>query len=488
MAQRRRFMAVGAAIMVTGALVGLPALSSGATATPELRSFDAASPRSFVSPDPKVEPPLHGTNPHGQGSVAVVDISPNATRPYSADPTGASDSEDVVVGRARGEQRADGSYHGHITVAALFGNEILGGADTNAGQSKHEAVAQDLLDGLCASTGICLSAVRIDSDTTTTGSFNSFSLARASLGGIPGVPALSIGAAESQGNISSDGLCQTSHGRSTVASINSAGSVTADVATATSDAKACNNGPAPTQVNTSNVVKLGATGLPLPAAGCGNGTADTVTGLPLLLPIVCNADDSSSTGGTQASAPYGVRDALDVYVLAVGNQAGVRVSASSSESLAVAPRAATVTTPPTTTTTPVTTTPATTTTTPAVVTTTPAAVVPGPATVPATTGSGDDEEPADDDTADNGPVDEGGAPECSDGIDNDGDGKIDFGSDPGCSSADDDSEDNSVSVAGNQLPFTGTDVVVLGIAGLLLLASGLALRGPARRREAGASA
>ena len=112
-------------------------------------------------------------------------------------------------------------------------------------------------------------------------------------------------------------------------------------------------------------------------------------------------------------------------------------------------------------------------------------------TTPALTPSGDDGTPADDgsdeDTGDDGAGDDdGGATECSDGIDNDGDGKIDFGSDPGCSSADDDSEDNSVSIAGNELPFTGTDAVVLGIAGLLLLASGLALRGPARRRETGA--
>ncbi|HEV2059930.1 MAG TPA: hypothetical protein VGR11_11285, partial [Solirubrobacteraceae bacterium] len=34
-----------------------------------------------------------------------------------------------------------------------------------------------------------------------------------------------------------------------------------------------------------------------------------------------------------------------------------------------------------------------------------------------------------------------------------------------------------------QLPFTGTDVVVLGLAGSLLLAAGLTLRGPVRRRE-----
>ncbi len=480
MAQRRRFIGAGAAILATGALVMLPAFSSGATTTPALRSFDSVTPRA-ISANPMTEPPLHGTNPHGQGSVAVVDIGPTAQRPFSGDPSGQNDSEDVVVGRARGEQRADGSYHGHITVAALFGNELIS-ADTNAGQSRHESVAQDLLDGLCMSTGICLSAVRVDSDTTTTGSFNSFSLARASLGGIPGVPALSVGAAESQGNISSDGTCQTTHGRSNVASISGTSGLVADVATATSDSKACNNGQAPTQTNTSSVVQLGANGLPLPAAGCANGTADTVTGLPLLLPIICNADDSSATGGTQASAPYGVRDALDVYVLAVLNQAAVRVSASSAESLATAPAR----TPTTTTTTPTTTTPAATTTTPA------GTVVPGATTTttPALTPSGDDGTPADDgsaeDTGDDGAGDDdGGATECSDGIDNDGDGKIDFGSDPGCSSAEDDSEDNSVSIAGNELPFTGTDAVVVGIAGLLLLASGLALRGPARRRQIG---
>ncbi len=37
----------------------------------------------------------------------------------------------------------------------------------------------------------------------------------------------------------------------------------------------------------------------------------------------------------------------------------------------------------------------------------------------------------------NGP---GGRPQCSDGIDNDGDGKVDFPSDPGCSSPSDNSE------------------------------------------------
>ena len=81
MVQRRRFIGVGAAMMATGALVGLPAFSSGATTSPDLRSFDAAPRAASPRSNPKIEPPLHGTNPHGQGSVAVVDIGPNAQRP-----------------------------------------------------------------------------------------------------------------------------------------------------------------------------------------------------------------------------------------------------------------------------------------------------------------------------------------------------------------------------------------------------------------------
>ena len=162
MPQRRRFIGAGAAVLATGALIALPAFSSGATTEPQLRSFDSVTPRA-ITQNPTTEPPLHGTNPHGQGSVAVVDLAPSAERPFSADPTGTTDSEDVVIGRSRGELRADGNYHGHITVAALFGSEIISGADTSPGQSVHTGLAQNLLDGLCTSTGICLSAVRIDS-------------------------------------------------------------------------------------------------------------------------------------------------------------------------------------------------------------------------------------------------------------------------------------------------------------------------------------
>ncbi|MDQ3849846.1 MAG: hypothetical protein M3296_04420 [Actinomycetota bacterium] len=452
--------------MAAGTLIALPGFSSGATVKPKLRSFAPVQVRQAQAPNPRTQPPLHGTNPHGQGTAAVVDLNPSATRPFSADPTGRTDNEDIVVGRSRGEQRSDGTYHGHITVAALFGNEIIAGADTAPGQTVDTGIAQNLLDQLCTGTGICLSAVRVQSATTTAGSLNRFSLASAALGGPPGnlQASLRIGAAESQGNILSDPNCQASHGGSQVANITSGGVVTAAVATSGSDSRAC-RGQAPTQTNTSRVVQLGEAGLPIPAAGCDNGTPDVETGLPGLLPIVCNADDSSNSGGTQATAPYGVRDALDVYVLAVGPTALAKVSASSSESLAVAPPA-----PPT------------------------------PPTPPKEGGKKPGENKANKPEKENAGAGNQGAgnrgagnrgagnraAQCSDGVDNDGDGLIDFGRDPGCSSRSDNSEANGAANAtGRKLPFTGTDVVGLGLAGSLLLAAGLALRGPTRRRELG---
>ncbi|MDQ3724235.1 MAG: hypothetical protein M3376_14490 [Actinomycetota bacterium] len=467
-------------MVATSMLIALPTFSSGATVKNDLRSFAPAQTRVGPADDPKIKPPLHGTNPHAQGTAAVVDLAPGTQRPLTVDANGNSSTEDVIVGRSRGEQRADGTYHGHITVAAAFGNEIIG-RDTTPGQQIDEAIAKDLLDSLCTGSGICLEAVRVTSTTTGTGSFNRFTLASAALGGAiatPGspsaLPALRVGVAESTGNISSDGTCQTSTGGSRVADVRASTAI-ASVATSGSESRAC-RGQAPTQTNTSSVVELRGTGLGVPAAGCANGTADTVAGLPLLLPIICNADDSSSTSpaGNQAAAPYGVRNALDVYVLAVGTTPLVQVSTAQSESLAVAPAAVTTTpTPPTTAPTPTTTTP--TTTTPAATTTTPAVTTPpAPETTPATT---DDGPGTTDDTGGN------GSPECSDGVDNDGDGKVDFGNDPGCSSAADDSEADNVKLSGNELPFTGTDVVVLGLAGSILLAAGLTLRGPARRRE-----
>jgi len=111
--------------------------------------------------------------------------------------------------------------------------------------------------------------------------------------------------------------------------------------------------------------------------------------------------------------------------------------------------------------------------------------------------------PNDDDETNGGTGGSSGT-ECSDDKDNDGDGKIDA-DDPGCHEGndinnpynpDDDSEASDGNGNGNgggngnaptggqgagadNLPFTGTDVVGLTLAGLLMLAGGLLLR----RRE-----
>ena len=458
MAKSRRSIGLLAVAVASAVLIALPTFSTGATVKPKLRSFEAAQARQAPVADPQTTPPLHGTNPHGQGTVAVVDLNPSANRPFSADPTGAPDNEDVVVGRSRGEQRADGTYHGHITVAALFGNEILAGADTAPGQSVHTGIAQNLLDQLCTGTGICLSAVRVDSDTTATGSTNRFSLASAALGGTAGIPpSLRIGAAESEGNISSDGTCQTSRGASQVANVTAGLNTVASLSTASSDTRACRD-QAPTQTNTSRVIQLGAMGLPIPAPGCDNGTPDVVTGIPGVLPIVCNADDSSATGGTQATAPYGVREALDVYLLAVGPTAVAKLTTGAAESLAVAPAAAPPPPPP-----------------------------PPPPEGP--DGGGQDGGGQDDDGG-GGPGGGGAGQDDVGGADDDGagdDGAGDDGAGPGAGDGAGigPGAAQARSARGDQLPFTGTDVVVLGLAGSILLAAGLVLRGPARRRELG---
>ena len=423
---------------------------------PPQKAAPAAAPRAA---DPATTPPAHGTNPHGEGSVAVVDTNPDPKRPYSGDTTGKTDDEDIVVGRSRGEQGDDGSYHGHVTVAALFGNEIVG-VDSRPGEESGppaplDALQTSLLDALCGGSGnqLCLSVFPIDSTTSSSGSSNHFGVAHAKVGGDSGIEA---GAAESNGNISGDGACQTSHGDSSAADVKAGGQAVASVAQSSSDSQAC-AGQAPTQKNASSVIALGGTGVPLPAPGCADGTADTVTGVPTLLPIVCNADDANAGQGPD---PYGVREALDASVLASGATAAAKLTTSGAESAAVAPTTASET-----------------------------------------------------------------KPQCSDGVDNDGDGLVDA-ADPGCHSdgnagnpatytpADDDESNalNGSSVtpakrnnaagtknagshgtagaggSGNapvtaavpassgNLPFTGTDVLLVALLGALLLAAGLALR------------
>ena len=174
MAHRSRSIGVGAIALATGMLIALPTFSSGATVKNDLRSFQAVEPRvAHTANDPETEPPLHGTNPHGQGTAAVVDLGPNDARPFTVDETGSADDEDIVVGRSRGEQRADGTYHGHVTVAALFGNEIIERRGHGPGRDGERGAGT----AQCCAHGHLPDGCQVHSATTTTGSANSFSLA-----------------------------------------------------------------------------------------------------------------------------------------------------------------------------------------------------------------------------------------------------------------------------------------------------------------------
>ncbi|MEX2196615.1 MAG: hypothetical protein WD844_15140 [Thermoleophilaceae bacterium] len=476
----------------------------------------AAAPQPAQTPGQGTyQPPLHGANPHGHGTAVVGDISPSEQRPLAGDPAGAGDGgqarEEIIVGRARGEEEADGTYHGHITIVSLFGNELLG-VDTQDGQTGSgplQALEDAVLTPICDATTICLDVLRADSTTTSSGSTNNFAVATATIGD-PNAPTVSARAVETNGNISQDANCQTSHGDSTVADVNLAGSAVADVAQSSTDSRACNDGTQ-TQSNSSSVIGLGGTGIPLPVAGCADGTPDSAfTPLAPLASIVCNADDSAGTGEAlaQAGVPYGVREALSIFALEAGGTALVKATTSASESRAEAPGGGGPTTP----------------------TDTPecsdgidndgdglidladpdcdsptddsesgSSGPGGPGTDRETRGEtecsdgrdndGDGLIDLDDpdcesrsDDSEDGSARDSGAPECSDGIDNDGDGEIDFPDDPQCESRSDDSEgggDTAGATArgdGDELPVTGVELLLIALLGAVTLAGGLALR------------
>jgi hypothetical protein len=302
----------------------------------------------------KYQPPLNGSNPHGQGSVAIGDITPSDNVPLSGDPAGGSgeDQEEVVVGRSRGEQNADGSYHGHITILALFGNELLG-VDSGPGETANgplEPLQAQLLDQICegSNDALCLEVLKADSETTGSGSTNSFAVLNAAIGGENGVNA---SVASSNGNISSDGTCQTAHGDDNVADASVGGdALTADVAQASSDSQACSNGTS-SQTHSSKVIQINGNDVPVP---CESDTPDAeFTPLSPLVTAVCNADDTNGAGEPEAQTgpSYGVREALSLFVLEMGgNSALLKATAAGAESHAVAPARAAEppTTPPST--------------------------------------------------------------------------------------------------------------------------------------------
>jgi LPXTG-motif cell wall-anchored protein len=494
------------------------------------QSAERAKTRATAT-DPPRQPPLHGTNPHGQGGVAVVDLNPSNERPLSGDPTGQQSGEDVVVGRARGEQNADGTYHGHITIIGLFGTE-LGGVDTKEGETKNgplQPLQEGVLDPLCTSTNgqVCLSVLTANSTTNANGSSNDFAIARAAVLG------LGVGAAESGGVIGEDANCQTSAGTAKTANVVTAGGAVAQAANSATTSKSC-RGQAPTTTSTSQVIALGGNGIALPATGCADGTPDTTVVIPLLATIVCNAEEIAGAAR--------VREALDVFAVNVAGNSLVKETTAATEAISVAPAGAETGGPQCS----------------DMVDNDNDGVIDaadpgchsdGNANNPdsynpndnseadsGTSGSGGETSaPECSDNRDNdgdGRIDEndpgchtdgnannansynadddderdaagnagssggGGAAQCADGVDNDGDGVIDA-DDPGCHTdgdasnpnsynANDDSEGgNGSGVNASSLPMTGSNIVGLALAGLLLLAGGLVLR---RREDARVSA
>jgi LPXTG-motif cell wall-anchored protein len=460
----------------------------------KLRARQQAAKARATATDPPKQPALHGTNPHGQGDPAVVDLNPSPDRPYDGKTDGSGSGEDIIVGRARGEQDSSGKFHGHITIAALFGNEIAG-VDSAPGEAKHGPLDQlqtGVFDPICDALAqqVCLSVLRADSTTTSKGSINDFAVARAALLG------LQVGAAESGGNIGQDATCQESFGVAKTANVKTSGGTLAGVANATSKSKSC-RGQKPVVTQTSEVVNLGGNGVGIPAAGCADGTPDTESGLPGLLPIVCNAEEVVGAAG--------VRDALDVFALQVGSNALLKESTAGPESVSVAPAGETGTqcndgvdndgdhkidiADP-------------------------GCHTDGNPSNTASYDSSDNDETDSGTTGSGGPAtgpgtgnqgsgngagngnngagngNGGNGPQCSDGVDNDGDGVIDS-ADPGCHTdgnanndasfnPNDNSEGNNAgNLSSGSLPFTGTDAIGVTLAGLLMLAGGLMLR----RRE-----
>ena len=363
--KRRRATVIAAFAAILVVAVGVPTLASGADRVDNLlgqvgsgggsgstdsgsgatSSGGSVSDKAGVPPDSYV-PPIHGTDPHGQGSIATVDLTPGDTNPYGSDPS--TSGEEVVVGDTNGTQ-SGGQYHGRVTVLWLFGNPVIQ-VTSNPGESNDGPLQplQDGLDQLCDGSGgqVCLTVLGMHSSSTDTSSTNSFELLGAHLGGEGG---LAVDVGQSNGNIEQSGDCQTAHGDSSAASIDAGGNPVADVLQGDSTSTACNGQPAGQPDQHSTVLSLGGMGLPIPAQGCADGTPNT-SGLDAdgLLQIVCNASDAN---GSQTSAPYGVREALAVFALindGIPGGALLRVTAGSAESHAVAPGPTSTENPPTT--------------------------------------------------------------------------------------------------------------------------------------------
>jgi hypothetical protein len=305
----------------------------------------ATSPKA-TDTDPPYTPPLHGTNPHGQGTGATVQLFPTGEAPVPADPV--SNGETVVLGSSRGEQNSStGAYHGNVTLAYVMGFPVVQ-VTSNPGETKDGPLQplQDGLDQLCSqsSGAACLTVLGMHTSTTTNSSTNSFQAFDASIGGPLEGLGLEAEALSSEGNISQDSSCQNSHGASQVAGLG-AGGLAVGLFNSSSNSQACNNGTSSVNQSSSAILLNGQEVLP----GCADGTPNTVLDLAPIDLLFCNVNDEN---GSQASSPYGVREALTDLVIPLPEAVGapflalVKGTTAAAESQAVAPPVTTTPTPP----------------------------------------------------------------------------------------------------------------------------------------------
>lgn len=264
---------------------------------------------------PPVDATVEGTNPHGQGTVLAVSLAGH---------------EAVVVGRSRGEQRSDGSYHGHTTTLGLFGNDVIGN-DTTSGQTAKGPLAplqEQVLDQICkgSSGNVCVDVLRADSTTTANGSTNHSRLVGVMLGGQNGAVAE---AGDSNGNIQSNGDCQHAHGDVTLLKLMLGGNPLLDIGESASDSNSCPSGT--TVTNSSNpLVAVGGQQIPLP--GCGANAPGNLVDASPLITIACNAGAATGSNGI-------VNDALAGTVLASGSGPVATLSGAGTGAAATSPGA-----------------------------------------------------------------------------------------------------------------------------------------------------
>jgi len=269
----------------------------------------------------------------------VIDIQPSNTNPYSGDPSSDSppNGEEVIVGDSRGEQGASG-YDGSVTLLWLFGNPIVQ-VTSNPGETNEgplDPIQTQLLDQICEGSNgqACITLLRMHSSTDGSSSTNAFELLGVHLGGEQGV---NLDVLQSNGNIAESNGCQTAHGDSNGAKLTAGGNPVLDALQGNSTSTAGSCGSSVSQSD--QFLALGGNGLPLFAAGCADGSdpANDNTVFDDLAPLLAQVCNASDVNNGQTDSPYGVREAVALFVLISGDSSLLKVTGGAAESHAVAP-------------------------------------------------------------------------------------------------------------------------------------------------------